>query len=59
MLPNATNFLNPCLCESAAFLRGAGVAEWLFANDFRACVNFPLGVVRFSEASHFRVARQW
>jgi hypothetical protein len=39
MLPSATNFLNPCLCDSAAFLRGAGVAEWLFANDFRACVN--------------------
>ncbi|MDT5085583.1 MAG: hypothetical protein QOJ61_2626, partial [Mycobacterium sp.] len=24
MLPSATNFLSPCLCDSAAFLRGAG-----------------------------------
>jgi hypothetical protein len=40
MLPNATNFLNPYLCDAAAFLRGAGVAEWLFSNDFRTCVNF-------------------
>jgi hypothetical protein len=40
MLPSATNFLNPCLCDSAAFLHGAGVAEWLFANDFRAGMNF-------------------
>jgi hypothetical protein len=40
MLPSAINFLDPYLCDAAAFLLGAGLAEWLFANDFRACVNF-------------------